>query len=300
MKRRWPKVLLAVTVALFVVLGTLWRSAITRNRSVPDEPFQIAGNLYYVGHTGMTAFLLTGPEGHVLIDGGYPENAPLIIESIAELGFDIADVQVLLNSHPHPDHAGGLRDLQEASGAELWVSEGDADVMVNGGAGDLALGPLRHLWYLGLLRFPAPRVDHRFVDGATIRVGPLELTAHVTAGHTRGCTSWSFPVRDADRELLAVSICSLTLFPLVSLVEPESYEGIRSDFERSFSTLRQLPADIFLASHSSWFNLNQKRRGRADADDPVDPFIDPVGYLRFIDRAEEDFRAALASQLGGP
>ena len=90
---------------LVVVLGTLWRSAITRNRSVPSRPFQIAGNLYHVGHTGMAAFLLTGPEGHVLIDGGYPENAPLIMESIAELGFDIADVRVLLNSHPHSDHA---------------------------------------------------------------------------------------------------------------------------------------------------------------------------------------------------
>lgn|SRR5574341_646425 len=100
----------------------LWRSAIKRNRSVPDEPFRIAGNLYYVGATGVTAFLLTGPEGHVLIDGGYPETAPLIMASIARLGFDITDVRVLLNSHAHSDHAGGLRALQEASGAELWIS----------------------------------------------------------------------------------------------------------------------------------------------------------------------------------
>jgi metallo-beta-lactamase class B len=298
--RRRLAVLLAVMTVIVMVLGTLWRSAIRKNRSIPDEPFRIAGNLYYVGHTGMAAFLLTGPEGHVLIDGGYPEHPPLIGESISQLGFDIADVKVLLNSHAHSDHAGGLRALQIASGAQLWVSEGDADVMAAGGTGDLALGPLRHMAMLGLLRFPAPRVDHRFEDGDTIRLGPLELTAHVTAGHTRGCTSWSFPVRDGARELLAVSICSLTLFPLVSLVEPEAYPGIRSDFENSFRRLRSLPADIFLASHTNWFGLHRKRRESAAAEDPVEAFIDPAGYLSFIDSEEARFLEALAKQRGEP
>ncbi len=296
-KRRTRLVLLGAAVTLLVVAGTQWRAAIRRGRSVPDEPFRIAGNLYYVGATGVTAFLLTGPEGHVLIDGGFPETAPLIMASIAELGFDIADVDVLLNSHAHSDHAGGLRTLQEASGAELWVSEGDADVMVAGGAGDTSLGlPLRVLNFLGMSRFPAPRVDHQFSDGDTIRLGPLLLTAHVTAGHTRGCTSWSFPVHDGGRKLLAVNVCSLTLFPFVSLVEPETYPGIRADFERSFETLRNLPADLFLASHSSWFGLSRKRRQRAAAENPAEPFIDREGYLAFIDRAEARFREVLAEQ----
>lgn len=295
--RRRLAILLAAATILVVVLGMLWRSAITRNRSVPDEPFRIAGNLYYVGATGVTAFLLTGPDGHVLIDGGYPETAPLIMASIATLGFDITDVRVLLNSHAHADHAGGLRALQEASGAELWISEGDADVVAAGGAGDRTLGPFRVLGFLGFGRFPAPRVDHRFTDGATIRLGPVTLTAHVTAGHTPGCTSWSFPVRGADRELLAVSICSLTVFPfLTKLVGRETYPGIRADFERSFTGLRSLPADIFLASHSSWFGMRRKLRERADAEDPVEPFIDRAGYLSFIDRAEADFRETLAKQ----
>ena len=295
-KRRWLVVLLGMATALVVVLGVLWSSAIKKNRSVPDEPFRIAGNLYYVGATGITAFLITGPEGHVLIDGGYPETAPLIMRSIAKLGFEIGDVKVLLNTHAHSDHAGGLRELQEASGAQLWVSEGDAAVMASGRNGDdPALGPLRFVAKL-FGRFPAPRIDRRFKDGETIRVGPLELTAHVTAGHTRGCTSWSFPVRDGDRELLAVDICSLTLFPFVSLVEPESYPGIRSDFERSFRTLRSLPADIFLASHADMFSMRRKLRERAGATDPVDPFIDRAGYLSFIDRAEARFREALAKQ----
>ncbi len=300
-KRRRLVVLLGAAATLVVVLGMLWRSAIKRNRSVPDEPFRIAGNLYYVGATGVTAFLLTGPEGHVLIDGGYPETAPLIMASIAKLGFDITDVRVLLNSHAHSDHAGGLRALQEVSGAELWISEGDADVIAAGGAGDRTLGPFRFLGFLGLGRFPAPRVDHRFKDGATIRLGPLTLTAHVTAGHTPGCTSWSFPVHDGDRELLAVDICSLTLFPYVTrLVEPETYPGIRSDFERSFSVLRSLPADIFLASHANWFSMERKLRDRSDAENPVEPFIDRAGYLSFIERAEATFREVLAKQQRRP
>lgn len=294
-RRRWP--LLLGMAAVLVVAIAQWRAAIGRNRSVPDEPFHIAGNLYYVGAVDMAAFLLTGPEGHVLIDGGWPESAPAIIGSIAKLGFAITDVKVLLNSHAHSDHAGGLRALQEASGAELWVSEGDAPLMAAGGKGDVALGPLRYLGYtIGDLRFPAPRIDHRFRDGDTIRLGPIALTAHVTAGHTRGCTSWSFPVTDGERELLAVSICSLTLFPLVSLVDQEAYPGIRADFERSFLALRSLPADIFLGSHASFFDLDRKRRESAGAADPVAPFIDRAGYLGFIDRAEARFRARLAGQ----
>lgn len=303
MRRRFRQrlllVLLGAAATLLVVLGVLWRSAIAKNRAVPDEPFRVAGNLYYVGAAGVTSFLLTGPEGHVLIDGGYPESAPAIIASIAKLGFDIRDVKVLLNTHAHSDHAGGLRELQEASGAELWVSEGDADVMAAGrNAADPALGPLRFIGVLGFGTFPAPRIDRRLGDGDTVRLGPLEVTAHVTAGHTRGCTSWSFPVREGDRELLAVDVCSLTLFPFVSLVEPEAYPGVRADFERSFRTLRSLSADIFLASHADMFDLYRKRRARADANDPADPFVDPEGYRRYIDRAEERFRTALAEQQG--
>lgn len=296
-KRRLVLVILMSVATIFVAtLFTLWRSAIKRNRQIPVGPVHIAGNLYYVGTTDVSSFLLTGPEGHVLIDGAYPETAPMIIESISKLGYDITDVKVLLNSHAHPDHAGGLATLQEASGAELWVSEEDADVIEAGGRGDATFGPLRPLQFLGPGTFPAAHVDHRIKDGETIRVGPIELTAHVTAGHTPGCTSWSFPVQDGDRKLLAVNICSLTLMPFASLVDPETYPGIQADYERSFNTLRDLPADLFLASHTSWFGLQDKLLARAEATNPVDPFIDRDGYLNFINRAEERFRNELEIQ----
>ena len=291
-RKRWL-VALGVAAAVVMYLGYQWRAAIRRNRSVPDEPFNIAGNLYYVGSTGVTAFLLTGPQGHVLIDGGYPETAPLIIGSIRKLGFDIKDVKVLLNTHAHFDHSGGLRELQDSSGAQLWISEGDADLVTRGGAGDRGFGPLR---FLGVGRFPAPRVVHRFKSDTTFRVGPVAVTAHVTAGHTPGCTSWSFPVHHGDRDLLAVDICSLSLLPFMSFVEPESYPGIRLDFERSFKTLRGLPADIFLGAHGSFFDLERKRRETLNAKDPAEPFIDRAGYLEYIDAMEKRFRGELAKQ----
>ena len=166
----------------------------------------------------------------------------MIMASIAKLGFDIKDVKVLLNSEPHPDHAGGLAVLQQASGAELWASEASADAIASGGDDPDIVLPLRALIWIGILGYPAARVDHRFKDGDTIRVGPIALTAHVTGGHTRGCTSWSFPVRDGDRVLNVVSACGLVV--LGGMRYPE--QG--ADLERSFRVLRSLPADIWVTS----------------------------------------------------
>jgi metallo-beta-lactamase class B len=295
-RRRGGRIALTAGISVVIGLGGFWRAAMRNSRATPDEPFRIAGNLYYVGAAGVTSFLLTGPAGDVLIDGGYPETAPAILASLARIGVDIHDVKILLNTHAHFDHAGGLRALQDASGAELWISERDAGIVASGGAHDPTPGPRRYLGFLGLGRFPSPRIDHRFNDGAIVRLGSIALTAHVTAGHTPGCTSWSFLVRDGNRDLLAVDVCSLTLLPSVSLVDPETYPGVRSDFERSFRALRDLPADVFLGSHSSWFNIRAKRRAQLAAPDGANPFIDPQGYRDYIDRTERTFREALTEQ----
>ena len=283
-RRRWLVVLLGVLSVLALGLFARWLNATKRGGQETAEPFRIAGNVYYVGANDVAAFLITGREGHVVIDGGYPSTAPMIMGSIAKLGFNIADVKVLLNSEPHPDHAGGLGVLQQASGAELWASEASADVIASGGDdSDMAL-PVRALIRIGILGYPATRVDHRFKDGDTIRVGPLALTAHVTGGHTRGCTSWSFPVRDGDRVLNVVSACELG--PLWGMRYPE--QGF--DFERSFRVLRSLPADIWVTCHARRWGRYRKFVARATAKDPADPFIDPEGYRVYIDSAEARFR----------
>jgi metallo-beta-lactamase class B len=248
------------------------------------EPFRIAGNFYYVGTEAFSIFLITGPEGHVVLDDGRPGIAPMIMASIAKLGFDIKDVKVLLSSDPGIDNAGGLAALQKASGAELWASEASAGVIASGGDNpDFAL-PLRAAVWTGIAGYPPARVDHRFKDGETIRVGPIALTAHITAGSSRGCTSWSFPVRAGDRMLNVVSACSL--IRVIGMRYPE--QG--ADLERSFRVLRSLPADIWVTSSSRSWGRYRKFVASQTAKDAVDPFIDPEGYRAYIDAAEAEFR----------
>jgi metallo-beta-lactamase class B len=273
---------LAAVIAPFVF--RIWKASASQGGQQPAEPFRIAGNFYYIGASSVAAFLITGPEGHVVLDGGYPGTAPMIMASIAKLGFDIKDVKVLLNSDPHGDHAGGLAALQQASGARLWASEPSAYALASGGDDpDLAL-PLRSLIQVGILSYPPARVDHRFKDGDTIRVGPIALTAHVTAGSTRGCTSWSFVVRDGDRLLNVVSACGLTV------VLGTRYPEQRADLERSFRVLRSLPADIWVTSQARAWGRYRKFVASTTAKNPVDAFIDPEGYRAYIDAAESEFR----------
>ena len=288
MPRRAKREVLAFALVLgaivFALLVGLWKVTVDRSGPGPAEPFRIAGNFYYVGADAVSSFLITGPEGHIVLDGGYPSTAPLIIASIAQLGFDIADVKVLLNSIPRREHAGGLAALQQASGAKLWASESSAGVLASGGDSPDIVMPVRALIQVGLLRYPPARVDHQFKDGDTIRVGPIAVTAHVTGGSTRGCTSWSFPVRDGERVLNVVSACSFGVVPGMGYAEQ------RADIERSLRVLRSLPADIWVTSNSrSWGRYSKFFASKA-AKNPVDSFIDPEGYRAYIDAAEAEFR----------
>jgi metallo-beta-lactamase class B len=287
-KRPWVIFLLGVLSALALVLSGAWlkelRPATKRGGQHPAAPFRIAGNFYYVGANDVAAFLITGPQGHVVLDAGYPSTARMIMASIAALGFDIKDVKVLLNSEPHSDHGGGLAVLQQASGAELWASEASADVIASGGDDADILLPVRALFWIGLLRYPPARVDHRFKDGDIVRVGPIALTAHVTGGHTRGCTSWSFPVRDGGRVLNVVSACGVGVLGVLR------YPEQASDRERSLRVLRSLTADIWVTNHARKWGRYRKYVASLTAKNPVDPFIDPAGYRAFIDAEEEELR----------
>ena len=273
-----------VSVVALVLIGR-WVNATKKGGQGPAEPFRIAGNLYYVGATDAAAFLITGPQGHVVIDGGYPTTAPLIIASIEKLGFSIKDVKVLLNSEPHPDHGGGLGVLQQAAGAELWASDASAFTLASGGDDPDMVLPLRALVWLGVLGYPKMRVDHRLEDGETVRLGPLAITAHITGGHTRGCTSWSFSVRDGERTLNVVSACDLGVLGLTR------YPEQAADLERSFRVLRSLPVDIWVTCHARWWGRYRKFVASRTAKNPADPFIDPDGYRAYIDAAERDFRS---------
>jgi metallo-beta-lactamase class B len=283
-KGRVLVLIVALSIAPLVVLGRMWKSAVENNGPGPAEPFRIAGNFYYVGADAVSAFLITGPEGHVVLDGGYPSNAPMIIASIAQLGFDIRDVKVLLNSSPLREEAGGLAALQQASGAALWASEASAPILASGGDNADMFLPLRTLFQIGLFGYAPARVDHRFKDGDTIRLGPIALTAHVTGGSTRGCTSWSFPVRDGERVLHVVSVCPLGVVAAMRYPEQDAH------IERSLGVLRSLPADIWVTSSSRSWGRYTKFVASKSAKNPADAFIDSAGYRAYIDNAESAFR----------
>lgn len=282
--RRWRLPIAGGVVIVALLLGVVWKRNGDNGGQLPAEPFRIAGNLYFVGANDVSAFLLTGPDGHILLDGGYPGTASMIAASVAQLGFDMGDVRVLINSEPHLDHAGGLAALQRMSGAALHASEASAYTLATGGDDPDILLPLRALIRLGVLAYPKARVDHVVRDGDVVRVGPLALTAHITGGHTRGCTSWSFTVQEEDRTYDVVSACSLIVLGGMRYAE----QG--ADLERSFATLRGLPADIWVTSHGRLWGRYRKFAARDTAADPVAPFLDRGGYLEYVDTAEARFR----------
>lgn len=245
----------------------------------PQEPFRIVGNVHYVGTAGLSAFLITDPAGHVLIDGGLPESAPLIAANIRKLGYRLEDVRYLLINHAHFDHAGGLAELKRLTGAKLVASAGDRP--------DLLAG--RTLSRPELGGFPAVRVDRVVRDGETLRLGGIALTALVTPGHTRGATSWLLAT-GGKRVLFATS---LTVAGQKLLGDP-AYPRAAADFRRSFARLRMVKADVFLNFHPEFFAMAEKRarqlKGEAEA------FVDPGELARQLDRAELGFTTELADQ----
>ena len=249
----------------------------------PLEPFLIIGNVHYVGTAGLAAYLITGPEGHVLIDGGSEESAAQIAASIRRLGFRLEDVRYILNNHAHWDHAGGLAELKRLSGARLVASAGDAP--------DLAAGsnPYRD----DLDRFAPVAVDQIIDDGEAVRVGPVSLDAQQTPGHTRGCTSWSTEAVTGGRTYRVLFACSLTVAGQ-PLVDDPRYPEAAEDFRRSYDRLSAMQADVFLGFHGNQFGLEEKRDRRA-AGDPL-AFVDPDELQQQIARARAAFEAELVRQ----
>jgi len=274
---------LGVAAVAVPILFTAWKSAVDTNRrqqGATAEPFRIAGNFYYVGTESMSVFLITGPDGHVLLDSGYP---PATIAAVTKLGFNIKDVKVLINSDAH-EGAQGTEELQKASGAKVWASDANARVIAAGGDDPDFRQPLKTFVSLGAMRYTPGHVDHVLTDGETLHVGPIALTAHVTAGKSRGCTSWSFPVRDGDRTLNVVSACPMTRTGGIRYPQQDA------DLERSFELLRSLPVDIWVTGTSRDWGRYRKFSDSRTSKDPVKPFIDPGGYRAYIDAAEGKLR----------
>jgi metallo-beta-lactamase class B len=257
--------------------------------NVPHAPVKLHGNTYYVGTNGLAALLITSPEGHVLIDGALPNSAPLILQNVRALGFEVRDIRLILNSHAHFDHSGGLAALQAASGARVAASVPSAPVLERGSSGpdDPQHGEL--------LDFPAVRNVQRFADGETLRVGPIAVTAHLTPGHTPGGTTWTW--RSCDEAGCVDVVYADSHSPISAegfrFLESRTYPSALADFERGFRTLEALPCDILVTPHpvgsALWERLERGPQG----------LIDPAACDRYAAAGRERLQRRLETERGG-
>src|ERR1043165_6743934 len=244
----------------------------------PYPPHRIAANLYYVGSRGLASYLITTSEGHILINSCFERTVPLIRASIEKLGFKITDVKIMLSSHAHGDHVEGQGLMQELSGARLFVMEGDDGVIRSGGQGQ----------YLYNDRWRPCRVDRVLKDGDKVSLGGASLVAHLTPGHTRGCTTWTMTVRDAGKALQVVIIGSPNVNAGYQLVKNRDYPEISDDFRRTFKVLKSLPCDIFLGAHGSYYEMERKY-AKLETVGASNPFIDPEGYQAYVEDREKAY-----------
>jgi metallo-beta-lactamase class B len=252
----------------------------------PVEPFHIIGNIYYVGAYEVSSYLITTPGGHILLDSGLAETVPQIKSNVARLGFKLEDIKILINSHAHYDHCGGLAELKELTGAKLMASEADAEALARGGKDDFQWGDK--------LQYKPVKADRLLRDNDKVELGGVSLTARLTPGHTKGCTSWTMKVKDGARELNVVFVGSATI-PGYKLVGNLKYPAIVADYAHSFEVLKSLDCDVFLAPHGSFFSMLEKAE-RLRRGEKTNPFIDPQGYRRFIQETEDAYLKQLAKE----
>ena len=274
--------LLAPVAAAFAQGNAAWTE--------PFPAFRIAGNLYYVGSKGLANYLITTPQGHILINSDLEANVPMIRSSVETLGFKFSDIKILLISHAHWDHNAASATIKKLTGASYMVMEGDVANVESGGKTDFQYGNDPSALY------PPTKVDRVLHDGDQVKLGDAVLVAHLTPGHTKGCTTWTMKVNEGGKAYDVVIVGSPNVNPGYKLVNNAAYPAIASDYARMFTVLKALPADIFLGAHGSYFDMEAKyARMKPGA---ANPFVDADGYKKFVSQREQDFRDELAKQKG--
>jgi metallo-beta-lactamase class B len=264
---------LAAVAALFAQGNADW------HREMPA--FQIAGNLYYVGTADLAVYLIHTPQGNILINSDFKQDVPAIKKSIQQLGFTYNDTRILLISHAHGDHDEATATIAKDTAAKLMVM--DADV-----ADEESTARGR----------PGAHVDRVLHDGDTVELGGSKLVAHLTPGHTKGCTTWTMQVRDGTRTLNAVIVGSPNVNPGYILVGNKTYPGIADDYAKTFAVLKSLPCDLFLGAHGAYFGMLAKYEKRKTG--AANPFIDPEGYKAYVAERDATFRKEWERQKQNP
>jgi metallo-beta-lactamase class B len=245
--------------------------------SAPFPPHKVIGNIYYVGSAELASFLITTPQGHILINSDYEATVPVIRASVEKLGFKFTDIKILLGSHAHGDHMEGDALVKELSGARVMAMEQDVPwlrKMTPGGK-------------------PHP-IDHVLKDGEQVTLGDATLVAHLTAGHTPGCTTWTMKVDDGGKSYDLAIVGSVNVNAGTLLVNNPAYPQIADDYVRSFKILKALPVDVFLGAHGSYYGMAAKYAKMQPGG--ANPFIDPAGYKAYLDNREAAFQAELDKQ----
>ncbi|OCK61529.1 subclass B3 metallo-beta-lactamase [Bradyrhizobium sp. LMTR 3] len=253
--------------------------------NTPAEPFKMIGNVYYVGTDGLASYLITSPQGHILVDTVMPESTAQIKANIEKLGFKITDVKYLLNTHAHIDHTGGLAEMKQASGGQMVAGEADKPLLEGG-------------YYPGAredtsLAFPPVKVDRTVREGDTVKIGDVTLTARETPGHSPGCTSWAFSVKDGDATRSVLIFCSGTV-ALNRLAGNPTYSGIVTDYRKTFARAKDIKPDVLLAPHPEMYKMAEKRAKLAEGG--PNPFVSPGEFNTYAATLEKAFEDALAKQ----
>ena len=248
-----------------------------------NEPFpahQVIDNVYFVGTGLLGSFLVTTPAGHILINSDFESTVPVIRESVESLGFHFEDIAIVLGSHAHGDHMQADALVKELTGARVMAMAEDVPALRRMRPGD-----------------KEHPIDRILQDGEQVVIGGTTLTAHLTPGHTKGCTSWALEVEENGQIFDALIVCSFGVNPGFVLVDNPDYPEIAEDYVATFRKARELPVDVFLGSHGFWYGLAEKyeQHQNRGPDDP-NPFIDREGYLAYIEMQEQNFLQMLAEQ----
>jgi len=247
----------------------------------PFPPHKVIGNVYYVGSEQLASFLITTPDGHILVNSSFESTVPVIREAVEKLGFKFTDIKILVGSHAHGDHMEGDALVKQLTGAQVMAMEQDVPALRN-----MRPGGKDH------------PIDRRLTDGDEVKLGGTTLVAHRTAGHTRGCTTWTLRAQEDGKAYNVVILGSIGVNPGYVLVNNKEYPEIADDYVRSFKKLRSMPVDVFLGAHGSFYGLLEKH-ARLQKGGP-NPFIDPEGFTAHLDRQEKNFHARLEEQKKAP
>ena len=262
-------------------------SAMIKGWNQPQKPFQIIGNIYYVGTNNLACYLIKTNAGLILLDTALEESAPQVRANIEALGFKLKDIKIMLSSHAHFDHVAGHAAMKAATGAKVYAMKADAEILESGG--QKGFHPLKPF-------YPPVKVDKQLNDGDVVRLGDVALTAHLTPGHTEGNTAWTMKVTENGKPLNVVFAASLSINPGVKMVNNPTWAGVADAYVQSFAKLKALPCDVFLGPHTQFFSMvdKLKRLGKQP-----NPFIDPQGLGAYIASYERAYHEQIQRERAG-